>query len=66
MVAVKQKFKPPGKSDTKDWKIVTLLIENGFTFDSAYNEIAKNVFLKGHYPKTISEAEEFIKLYKER
>jgi len=66
MIAVNQKFKPPKKSDLKGWKIVSLLVENGYTFDSAYSEIAKNVFLKVSYPKTLSEAEEFIKLHKER
>lgn len=66
MIQVNQKFKPPKKTDSKGWKIVTLLIENGFTFDSVYQQIDRNVFLKVNYPETLAEAEEFVKLYKER
>ncbi len=66
MTAVNQKFKPPKKTDIKGWKVVAFLVGNGFTFNPAYQKIGNNVFLKANYPKTLGEAEEFIKLYKER
>lgn len=64
MVLVNHKFKPPKKSDTKNWEVVKLLVENGFKFQSVYEEVEKGVYLKVNYPTKLSEAKEFIKKYK--
>lgn len=63
MIFVNQKFKPPKKSDVQAWKMVELLLENGFFFQSVY-EKEDGDWAIVHYPKTLSEAQEFIKEYK--
>lgn len=63
MVFVSQKFKPPKKSDTKAWEMVRLLIENGFYFQSVYTPYPTGGYIEVEYPKTLSEAREFIKKY---
>ncbi|MDR7210995.1 hypothetical protein [Flavobacterium piscis] len=63
MILVNHKFKPPKKSDTKNWEMVKLLVENGFKFQAVYEQIEKGIFLKVNYPKNISDAKEFIKKY---
>lgn len=63
MILVNQKFKPPKKSDTKSWKMVKLLVENGFKFQTVYEHIEKGIYLKINYPNNLTEAEEFIKKY---
>lgn len=64
MILVSQKFKPPKKIDSLGWKLVKLLLDNNFIFNSVYTKVDKNILLKVSYPKTLAEAEEFIKLYK--
>jgi len=58
MVFVSEKFKPPKKTDNKQWKLVKYLIDNGFNF----NRVVEN----GHYvpyPATLKEAENFVEKY---
>lgn len=63
MIFVNQKFnKPPKKTDTKAWKVVELLLENDFLFQSVYENKDKSWELV-KYPKTLEEAQEFIKKY---
>ena len=63
MILVNHKFKPPKKSEVKKWKMVKLLVENGFKFQAVYNLIEKGMFLKVNYPKDVNEAKDFIKKY---
>lgn len=62
MIFVNQKFKPPKKTDTKAWKVVELLLENSFVFQSVYEKEDK-VWIPVKYPKTLEEAQEFVKKY---
>lgn len=64
MILVNHKFKPPKKQDTVGWKLVKLLLDNGFRFNPVYTRIDKNISLRVNHPKTLEEAKEFIKLYK--
>jgi hypothetical protein len=61
MTLVNHKFRPPKKSDTSGWKLVKLLMDNGFRFDAVY----KN-YQRMPYPNTLEQAEEFLKTYKSR
>lgn len=63
MTLVNHKFKPPKKSEIKNWEMVKLLVENGFKFQAVYEQIEKGVFLKVNYPKNLIDAKEFIKKY---
>lgn len=60
MTFVHQKFKPPKKSDNKQWEKVTFLLKNGFRFEPIFIEIKNGVFMPVAYPKTLSEAKEFV------
>ena len=62
MILVNHKFKPPKKRDNQGWKLVKLLLDNGFRFNAVYTKVDANLFLKVCYPKTLDEAKEFIKL----
>ena len=59
MILVNHKFRPPKKSDSSGWKLAKLLIDNGFRFDAVYSN-----YKRMQYPKTLEEAEGFLKLYK--
>jgi DNA-directed RNA polymerase subunit RPC12/RpoP len=64
MTLVNHKFKPPKKTEIKQWEMVKLLVENGFKFQPVYEQIDKGLFLKINYPKNIRDAKEFIEKYK--
>ena len=66
MILVSHKFKPPKKAAIKSWRIVKLLIENGFKFQAIYDQTGKGIFLKVNYPKNLNEAEAFVKKYKRK
>jgi DNA-directed RNA polymerase subunit RPC12/RpoP len=56
-------FKPPKKSDTKQWAKVKFLVEHGFRFqkiqvDSGHHDTVP-------YPESLEEAKEFVVKYKE-
>lgn len=57
MPVVSQKFKPPKKTDLKSWEVVAYLLENGYTFYSAYDKDGRHI----PYPKTLEEAMEFVR-----
>lgn len=59
------KFKPPKKKAKKEWKLVEILIKNGFDFSSAYVPLidGKNQFwgnLQVGYPDNLEDAKSFI------
>ncbi len=56
-------FKPPKKSDIKQWKKVHFLFEHGFWFQKVYDK--ENGYQLITYPKTLDEAREFVEKYKE-
>jgi len=59
MILVNHKFRPPKKSDSSGWKLAKLLIDNGFRFGAVYRDSKRM-----QYPKTLEEAEDFLKFYK--
>lgn len=63
MIQVNQKFRPPKKDDLKNWKIVDLLIRNGFTYHTLYGENYQQIH---EYPKSYKEAEDFVIKYKSK
>ena len=63
MILVNHKFKPPKKTEIKKWKMVKLLVDNGFKFQAVYDLIEKGMFLRVNYPKDVNEAKDFIKKY---
>tara|TARA_R100000306_G_scaffold6117_1_gene8561 strand:- start:135 stop:467 length:333 start_codon:yes stop_codon:yes gene_type:complete len=69
MTEVNHKFRPPKKSDLKAWNVAKYLIENGFLYQHIYKNIeernglvAKEKYVD--YPKTMSEAENFVLEFK--
>ncbi len=60
---VNQKFKPPKKTDVRQWEIVSLLVKSGFRYQTLY-EKADNIELKINYPTMLKEAKSFIEKYK--
>ena len=56
-------FKPPKKTDTKQWLKIKLLFENGFYFQKIHD--LSNGGVNVPYPKTLEEAKEFVIKYKQ-
>ena len=63
MVNLGRNFKAPKKSDLSQWSKVKFLVEHGFLFQKIrpYDINQKPV----PYPKTLSEAKEFVIKYKD-
>ncbi len=56
-------FKPPKKTDKKQWSKVRFLFEHGFTFQKIYDQSQNGLNIP--YPKTLEEAKAFVVKYKE-
>ena len=56
-------FKPPKKSDIKQWEKIKYLISHGFFFQKIRTEPNSNDSIP--YPKTLEEAKEFVIKYKD-
>ena len=56
-------FKPPKSTDKKQWDKIRFLFENGFRFQKIRIDDSHQHTVP--YPKTLTEAKEFIKKYKE-
>ena len=61
MVLLNEKFKAPSKTDVAQWEIVKMLVDNGFRFQTLYDPVSGE---RIRYPRTKTEAEEFIRKYK--
>lgn len=59
MVYVDQKFKPPKNSALKKWETVAFLIDNGFFYQSVYNENSNAI----PYPIKMKDAKVFVDTY---
>ena len=55
-------FRPPKRRDDAQWAKVEYLIANGFAFHKVYDD--ENTQIR--YPKTLAEAKEFVKKYKDK
>ena len=56
-------FKPPKKSDIKQWEKVAYLVEHGFRFQKIRTEPGSQDTVP--YPKDLEESKEFVVKYKE-
>lgn len=56
-------FKAPKRSDDSQWKKVEFLVEHGFRFQKI--RIGPNHYDTVAYPKTLEEAKEFVRNYKQ-
>lgn len=61
-IRLSRKFKPPAMKDAAQWKKVQYLVENGYRFETVYDETGAAV----RYPKTLQEAHEFVARHKAR
>ena len=61
MVLLNEKFKAPSQTDVAQWEIVKMLVDNGFRFQTLYDPVSGQ---RIRYPRTKTEAEEFIRKYK--
>jgi hypothetical protein len=55
-------FRPPKRNDDAQWAKVEYLIQNGFAFHKVYDDENRHV----PYPKTLAEAKQFVKKYKDK
>jgi len=62
MINVDYKFKPPKKSDIKEWEAVKYLLEHGFYYQHIYDENGKAV----KYPEDVKGAKEFVEKYQRK
>ena len=59
-INVGRRFRPPKRTDKKQWAKVEHLIANGFLFQHVYDENHRQL----PYPKTLDEAKIFVKKWK--
>ena len=60
-VGLNEKFQAPPRRDEAAWRVVRFLVDNGFRFDSIW-ENSQRVW--GAYPTTMDEAREFVVRYR--
>jgi DNA-directed RNA polymerase subunit RPC12/RpoP len=58
VILVSHRFKPPRKSDDKQWKLVAYMLDNGFRYEHTYDNNNGNILVP--YPHTMEEAKEFV------
>ena len=63
LVEVGRKFSVPKSNDKHQWEKVRFLVENGFLFQSVYEQREDKGHYKVSYPKTLKEAQEFVVKY---
>ena len=61
-IRLARKFKAPPTNDKQQWEKVRFLVAHGFRFWSVYDRDGLSVA----YPKTLKEAEEFVRKYTPR
>jgi len=71
MILLPHRFRPPKKMDENGWKLVRLLIENGFYFQHIYRDHSSAYHKRNTedyvpYPTNLRDAKEFIEKYKEQ
>ncbi len=66
MVPLSRKFRAPRNRDVGQWDKVQYLVEHGFVFQSVYKNPKDWKRSRVGYPKSLAEAKEFIKQYKDQ
>ena len=65
MFYLNYKFRAPKKNDPNGWKVVSLLIRNGFDFSHIYDYIEPGVQREVKaFPNSLRDAEAFVEKYK--
>ncbi len=62
MVQLSRKFRTPKNTDAEAWRVVEYVVNAGFFYESIHLEGGK----QARYPKTMREAEEFVRCYADR
>jgi predicted RNA-binding Zn-ribbon protein involved in translation (DUF1610 family) len=64
MTLMSNRFRPPKKTNVKEWEVVEFLFNEGFKYQHIYDiEITKSYV---PYPTNMKEAKEFVAKYKEQ
>jgi len=56
-------FRPPKRSDIKQWRLARFLVDHGFHFTHIYDPVS---YVLVPYPKTMEEAIPFVEKYKRK
>ncbi len=60
MSILNHKFRPPKRSDTKQWQLVEFLKNNGFIYQHVFEEAEGGGYKNVPYPNNLIEAKEFV------
>ena len=64
MILMSHKFRPPTRSNSKEWQLIEFLANNGFIFQSIFETPSGGTYIK--YPTSLRDAKEFVIKYKEQ
>ncbi len=59
------RFRPPKKSNDRQWAKVAFLVEHGFYFQKVYRKEGP-VWTRIRYPQTLEQARDFVLRYKDQ
>lgn len=59
------RFRPPKKSDDRQWAKVIFLVEHGFRFQKVYDKQG-GVWTRVRYPSSLEDALLFVKTYRDQ
>ncbi|GLU51965.1 hypothetical protein Dfri01_14260 [Dyadobacter frigoris] len=71
MTLLPHRFRPPKKSEEKQWETIRFLIEKGFYFQHIYEKVETKNGVTSYknyvaYPDNIRDAKEFVEKFKEQ
>jgi predicted RNA-binding Zn-ribbon protein involved in translation (DUF1610 family) len=64
MIVLSRKFHAPKMTDIEQWEKVKYLVDNGFYFETVFENVERGVYRSVPYPETKKEAFEFVKKYR--
>jgi len=59
------RFRPPRKSDKKQWAKVKFLVDHGFNFQKIYRREGA-VWIRERYPEDLHQAKEFVVRFRDQ
>ncbi len=59
------RFRPPKKSDDRQWKKVKFLVEHGFNFQKVYLQDG-HIWYRQRYPDNLEQAKEFVVKFRDQ
>jgi len=66
LTVLNRKFSAPRKIDIEQWKKVRYLVAHGFLFQSVYEPSDSGGIRTVAYPKTLKDAEEFVRQFQDQ